>query len=91
MDTHRANSSSSRPEFYWHECAVFSNDSTIVVSYSVGLYILFSSNTSELIIGIPLNIWLICHILNKRCFRICFSTFWVQYCYLIVKFLIHCI
>lgn len=66
MDRHIGNSSSSRPGFYWEECAVLSNDSRIVTSISAGLIVLLTTGSFEIIIGFPLNVWLICHIFNKR-------------------------
>lgn len=85
MDRQTANSSSSTPGFYWTECAVLSNDSNTVASLSAGFIVLFSTGTFETIIGFPLNIWLICHILNKR------LLFFLQYCNLVIRFLIYCI
>lgn len=69
-----ANTSSLNPKFYWQECIVFQNNSTGVFSYSASLFVLFYTNTFELIVGIPLNIWLIFHILSKRCVC-CFDFF----------------
>lgn len=72
MDGHTADSSSVTTEFYWTDCALLLNDSNTVVSISAGVIVLMSSYTFEIIVGLPLNIWLICHILKKR---LLFPTF----------------
>lgn len=74
MAIRTANNSLLNPKFYWQECVAFPNNSAGVFSYSASFFILIYTNTFELIVGIPLNIWLIFHILSKRCFC-CFWFF----------------
>lgn len=62
----RPNSSSSGAEFYWKECAIGPEDNAGLIQYSAGIVTVFVTSTIEIILGIPFNIWLICHILNKR-------------------------
>lgn len=55
--------------FYWAECYTFidgPDDLTKIGIPSAGLFILYITNAFEFLVGVPSNLWLVCHIFKKR-------------------------
>lgn len=55
--------------FYWADCYTLNDDHnglSKVGTPSVGLLIFYISTAFEFLVGVPSNLWLVCHILKKR-------------------------
>nr|XP_046237584.1 uncharacterized protein LOC124055033 [Scatophagus argus] len=65
MNGSAVNSSSSASGYYWSECYIY-DDASNTERPSAGLLILSTTYVFEFLVGAPLNLWLICHILAKR-------------------------
>lgn len=68
MDGPAVNSSFSASVYYWAECNTYAAGDGVVKMGrpSVGLLILFITHCFEFFVGVPSNLWLVCHILRKR-------------------------
>lgn len=68
MNGSTANSSFSLLSYYWAECYVErAADGVIKMGRpSAGLLILYITYCFEFSVGLPSNLWLICHILKRR-------------------------
>lgn len=68
MNGFAINSSSSALAYFWKDCNTYGDDvgAGKLSRPSAGLCILFSTYCFEVLVGAPLNLWLVCHILRKR-------------------------